>query len=398
MKTRIQELKTGPNKFVLMITHNNGRREKKRFATRAEAEKAELEYGGTAAALKKALKLGLDKKAAIELIANAALPPISIADTVRLTVATKAMSNRSERYLEHLKCETQRFAEAVGPDKPLQSITSGDVERWLAFQKSRSGGIATPSTRLGILQRISTMFEVAIEKGFLESNPVDRVERPQIVRKESRVFTVLETERLFAMCRPTDMRFLPWLTLSIFAGIRTEELEKLPWTAVRLEEREVVIDASIAKNRRRRVVRLEPIAVRWLQECQRLGEFVFESNFIGVRNEHSVRHAIARHRRRLCERAGVKWSQGVHRNTAATYLFALHADENKVGAMLGCSPKILHAVRSIVPADDCQRFWALSPAAVPNNPIPLPKGGRGIRKPGELSFATPLSQFSEEIR
>ena len=61
-------------------------------------------------------------------------------------------------------------------------------------------------------------------------------------------------------------RFLAWLVLGLFAGVRLNELDRLKWGDLDLDAGRLRIDAAASKVRQRRIVHLEPAAREWLYD------------------------------------------------------------------------------------------------------------------------------------
>ena len=59
-------------------------------------------------------------------------------------------------------------------------------------------------------------------------------------------------------------RFLAWLVLGLFAGVRPNELDRLKWGDLDLDAGLLRFDAAASKVRQRRIVHLEPAAREWL--------------------------------------------------------------------------------------------------------------------------------------
>src|SRR5439155_19141414 len=62
-----------------------------------------------------------------------------------------------------------------------------------------------------------------------------------------------------------DGRLLASVVLGLFAGIRSNEIMRLDWSAIDLDEGILTIGPQIAKKRRLRVLELLPGCVAWLK-------------------------------------------------------------------------------------------------------------------------------------
>jgi len=434
MKSHIIETKRrGKPGFELVINHppKGGVRKRERlwFKTRAEAESVEestkfqyREHGVIWSRLKpyeqvdimvcaaELRNLGTTIRGATEFYkANSGAAKhrtITLREMITITMQTKTTSNRRPRYLASLKSVLDRFAR--GRDSmPLHQVTPAMITDFLANQKGPGGkGQAQGSTLLGVIARLQAMFTLACKNNtYLEAgaNPMNHVEMPYVDAKTPVILAPDQAEKLLWVCRVTDRQFLPYVVLGLFGGIRPEELEKLRWRDIHLDDGEIVIEDGVSKTRQRRCFEIEPLLMAWLKPIVEGAadttakypyEYIFECEAKGDRlgrgeavekTMRTVRQCIRRHRKKLCKRAGIKWEQDILRKTCASFLMWKYDDnETKVAGMLGNSPKILHDhYRGIMRRKTGEQFEMLTPDKVRNTPIELPKGGQG-KKAGVL--------------
>lgn len=220
----------------------------------------------------------------------------------------------------------------------MASVTTAEIEVWLSqFQN--------PESRQTWLTRISVLFSFAVRRDYLPKNPCDKIERVTLDRKPPVIFTPEQSRTLLAMC-PTLCK--PWLVLTMFAGIRPDrEMRMLKWEHVNLKTATVqILFPKVRKHRR--IVALEPIAVKLLRQHPLKSGMVAPSKSTLRRFKRKMRAVLA----------FTKWPQDVTRHTAASYLMALHQDAGKVAARLGNSVSILMS-NYVVPVEkaNCETFW-----------------------------------------
>ena len=120
----------------------------------------------------------------------------------------------------------------------------------------------------------------AVKKGLLARNPVQRVDAPRPGRREMRVLTAEEAQRLLAAAAGT--RYHAILYMALATGARTGELLALRWQDVDLErgtmqitrtarffKAEGIVYGQPKTARSRRRVALSPDQVAVLRECRR---------------------------------------------------------------------------------------------------------------------------------
>jgi len=247
-------------------------------------------------------------------IKKAAPAECKAASVIAELLEAKRRANRRAVYLTSQRQYLTRFA-ARHPD--LAKVSDTEIEAWL-------GQFEHPSSRQTWLTRLSVLFSFAVRRGYLKVNPCTRVERVSVDRKVPAILTPEQAHALLASCRANSK---PYCILALYAGIRPAEIERLDWSDVDLETGTVRVDG---KTRRRRVVPLEPIAVRLLSQCPNRKGRVTPANITLRRWKRSARKLL-----------GGKWTADILRHTAASYLLGLYQEPGKVSYWLGNSPNIL---------------------------------------------------------
>jgi site-specific recombinase XerD len=257
-------------------------------------------------------------------------------------IAAKRSANRREAYLRNLETLVALFIR--GRERSdVSEFGLGDVEAFLPAHLS-------PVSRASRLGRISTWFAFCKSRGWVTRNPCDDVQSVTVERHAPVILSVSDCRRLVEGFGAEAPEGLACLVLGLFAGLRPSEAERMEWSAIDLQRGVVTVDAAASKVRRRRHVPLEPAAVEWLKEAQRLG---------------STLPLPSRTRRTLCDRMrGVmgwnEWPQDVLRHTAASHLVALHQDVARVALVLGNSPGVLLThYRNLVTPEECAAFWGI---------------------------------------
>jgi integrase len=258
----------------------------------------------------------------------------TVAQAIAELLAAKAAANRSQRYLTGLGYYLRQFAKGR-EDRPLAEFTSADIEAWMA----RYPGAYSRQTWL---MRLSTLFAFAVRRGHLDKNPCTRIERVKVDKLPPKILTPAHAAR-FLQSVPGVCR--AYLILGMYAGVRPEEIMRADWGAVNLDTKTIAIDG---KTRQRRIVPLEPKAVKLLQGC------VLQTGPLAPSLQ-----TLNRWKRAARAGLGLKrWPQDLLRHTAASYLLALHGDAGKVATMLGNSSSILLThYHEPVTAADCAAFW-----------------------------------------
>lgn len=277
------------------------------------------------------------------IVVRAAAPPLC--QVIEELVRSKDGSGRSHRYTQTLRIILDGFAR--GRDRiPISRVTSAEIEAWLASRNLAS----RPTLRA----RLSTLFRFAMRRGYIGSNPCERIEPVRLVRRPPTIFTVRQMAVALVWMRRRAPRALAWFVLSALCGLRPEEAERTAWNAI-VEEADglhVRVEAQTSKVRQRRIVTPLPAAAWWLRHARQIGSELPISS-------QARRYAC----RRLARRLGWKdWPKDVTRHTAASYWLSQVNDAAHVAEQLGHTVAELKAsYRALVPRSDAERFWRLIP-------------------------------------
>lgn len=204
-------------------------------------------------------------------------------------------------------------------------------------------------TRATAINRLSTLFAFAERRGYIERNPVDRLDRIILERKPPAILSPAAAAQMLAVAKLKEAALLGYLVLGLFCGIRPAEMDRMDWSSVDRGRGIIRIDAAASKIRRRRLVLMPSAAVAWLHDVPAVG---------AVSPKQKQRRL-----QRLAVRLEIEhWPHDILRHSAASYLLALHQDAGKVAMWLGNSPGILlRHYHELVSPEDCAAFWAIRP-------------------------------------
>ena len=160
--------------------------------------------------------------------------------------------------------------------------------------------------------RASVFFSWAKRQGFINQNPLDRLEVVKLDQAEPEILNVSQCKRLIQASVEHDPMFLPYFALALFQGIRPEECSRLKAKDIDLEREQITVSGAAAKTRNRRIVPLLPPTLSILSECPKTRWFDWQTNF--------------RRRRDALRRAAKlsKWPQDVLRDTAASHFYNIY--------------------------------------------------------------------------
>lgn len=257
-------------------------------------------------------------------------------------VACKQRANRRQNYVDELERVLNLFAKEVGA-LPISEVGPSDIESFLAPY--------SVATRATMLLKVSVLFYYAERMGYLQHNPMPRIERPIIELKAPAIMKPDEAKAMLGIVLASHPTMLLYIVLALFAGIRPCELDRMKTDDVDRHRKVVRVDAAASKIRSRRFVQLEPAACAWLDICDMAaGKPISPLNKPG--KLRLIAHSIG----------WEHWPHDICRHTAASYLLALYGDAGRVATRMGHTVGVLmRHYAELVSAEDCAAFWAIRP-------------------------------------
>jgi integrase len=271
----------------------------------------------------------------------------TVAEIVKRLVTEAEGNKRRDRTVRDLRLRLEQFAKTFG-DRQLASITREELAAWL------NDPTLGARSRINYAVKASQLYNFAIRNQWAEYNIAASIPRPTAEDAEPAIFTPEQAARLLEHAAEYDL--LPYVAIGLFAGLRTAELLRLDWSAVKLAERSIIIAAGVAKKRSRRVVEINDTLAAWLSSCAKHKGMVVE-----LPDERTLYKRLAK----LATAAGLeKWQNNGLRHSCASYSLALTGDAVRVAYQLGNSADMIHRhYKALVTKADADRFFALRPAA-----------------------------------
>ncbi len=227
----------------------------------------------------------------------------------------------------------------------MDSIAPLELEKWI---HSRGNSSTTAAT----YYRYARMFwRWAYKKQLIEHNTIERVDSP-VAKVRLNILTPAQMKDFLALDCPK------WLHVAFllggFAGLRTEELLRMDWSAVLHDEQSIHVRKGIQKNSggwaERYVDFTDPIKRR-LKDLKGSGKII-PVPFITFR------------RGRLSAAKSINlesWPANCLRHSFASYHLALHGDAGKTGHQMGhtSSAMVYRTYAQAVRRSETAAWWAL---------------------------------------
>lgn len=220
-------------------------------------------------------------------------------------------------------------------DKLVESVVSGESN----------------ATRKHYLRHVRMFFNWCIKHRYIRENPTVGIQ-VVIKRKEIQIYPPDEIERLLRLCESKFPSLLGYYCLTIFGGLRPSEAERVEWSDLNFEAKEVFVKPLGKTGSRRFVLKDTETLWGWL-------------NHIKAKFPNQPLNPVKNHenlQKKLRLEFGV-WIQDGLRHSFGTYYHNLIRNIPEVVYVMGNSIEIAkrHYVRE-VSKDWVDKFWALKPS------------------------------------
>jgi integrase len=279
----------------------------------------------------------------------------TVKDVIEEMLSKRLSNGRSAAYLQVQRSVLGVFAKGR-PDpsqKPFEerkihTIMSRDIEQWIAGNSDWK-----PRTRLNYQHDLSTLWNYALKHKYVAHNPLERLEAPIIPSEPPGILTVKQAKALLGAAlekRGGDM--LPFISIGLFAGLRSAEIERLDWSEIDLDDGLIEVTAKKAKTRQRRHVTLSDNLTAWLRKT---------TSRVGLVTPPGAAHdkVVA-----LAEGVGIKpWPRNALRHSFASYHLAKHKDAGRTALELGHANQnmLFRNYRELVKPTMAEDYWKLMP-------------------------------------
>jgi integrase len=279
--------------------------------------------------------------------------PTLIADALEEFATGKKKANRRAETVRNLR---QRINQIVllRPEGLVSEICADDLKAILHG--------TSPKNADNYRRAWSGFFRWAILNEYMERNPLDLIERPEVESGEIHFMTNAEVVALLdAATTLHGGELVPYVALFTFGGLRHTEIDRLHWSKIDFEDGTIRIDDAVAKTRRRRLIQMPRVGrsanlLAWLEPYR-----MERKPFVGKgwrKKFDSVKIAAG-----WGTGKGLRpWVQDILRHTAISNHFAHGQHEGQTASWAGNSPTMVHKFyKGLIKAKEAKVFWALRP-------------------------------------
>jgi len=207
----------------------------------------------------------------------------------------------------------------LGRDTPVRLVRPTDIDQW-----AKSMGKA-PRSYIKYISNASSFFSWAKRLGHVDFNPAKRLDLPKIDQKTPYVLSNEDVQKLLVESENKPI-LRCYLILSLFAGVRPNEIMRLKWSNIDLDNGTVTLDGNVTKTRSRRITHLLGNAAEALKKTNAL---------------HLCPKYPQSDLQRIATKAGVRLEKDCLRHTAASHMINVYRSMDEVAIQLGNTPGVL---------------------------------------------------------
>ncbi len=279
-------------------------------------------------------------------------PGASLVETLQqqmiASLEESAQASGSRRNVTGFRHDLTRFAAKFGR-KRIAEVSTEEIQTWL-----RGLGVG-PRRQDNIRAELVTFFHFARGRGHLQEELRTEPEKVPKLYKASGEISYYRPSELRRYFQQVDERWLPWLAIAAFAGLRSSEIGRLEWKDFDWTERRIYVPASKAlKVRRRRRVPMEDNLFAWLLPWHEATGRLYDLA--------DPNGAWTKATARLAEMAKIPWRNNNLRHSYGTFQMARHENFGQVAAWMGNSEsKVKSNYDGVASPTEAKEWFAISP-------------------------------------
>lgn len=300
------------------------------------AARALLPPGESLATALRGLRTQTRRRPAAELTGSAVLARLvaSLSETPPATAG-------EYRYRQGIRMDLGKF---VAAHPRLEQATAQTIREYLR-------GLAVgPRRRDNIRDEIVTLFRFAKTKDGGELFPADAITEPELVKRLDvpTAITTYTAEELRLLLKHVSPRWLPWLAIAAFAGMRPSEILRLDWSAFEWTDDPPAISLSKAVARKTNMERRAELGATlrlWLAPLRDAIGPIYGAT--DLPSENRLLDQLARETKRLgavlSEISGNPWhwKRDALRHSYGSYRYAQTKDFVRVADWMGNSVAVV---------------------------------------------------------
>jgi Integrase len=286
---------------------------------------------------------------------KAELAPITLPELVQKVMEDLRERKKSRRYLYDIGAKLARAARAFTGQ--VSNITTDDIDSWLKSLKGTSG-----RTKNNYRKALAVAFSFARKKGYLPRDKRTEAEFSTRYEDKGSEIGVYSPQQLDILLTHIERRFVPFVAIGAFAGLRSAEICRLTWDDIRWQHGDIELKKGKAKTANRRLVPLLPPLRAWLEPFRKKAGPVIE----GIRDEFDLAKQFRKAADAIVDAEGKPLVKLVHnglRHSFITYRLAVVKSAAEVSLEAGNSPSVIFKhYRELRTEQEGKEWFSVMPA------------------------------------
>lgn len=281
----------------------------------------------------------------------------TVQETLNHQLASARASGCGTRHIDTIESICGAFAADFRARK-VSTIKGPEIQAWLEARKvrtgKRKGEPISPTTFNSFKNYLSGLFAHAVDQGWTEGNPMQRVKARKVRERPVRLLSPGDLSRILAAA---DESLRPILAVQAFCPVRTAEASRLRWEDI-LPGGHLRIEASASKTGMRRTIPIRDTLLRYLLKRRKPSGFIYGGE-AGATPNALVQQIKARVRSAL---PGVAWGKNAMRASCVSYRLAETQDLQRTALEAGHTPDVLRSkYQQLTTPDEAARWFAVDP-------------------------------------
>jgi integrase len=217
----------------------------------------------------------------------------------------------------------------------------------------------SPRARENVRLKSSQFFNFCVRRKWITENPAADLAK-KIQTEDVEILGVEAAEELLhtALTGSHAASVIPYLCLSLFAGLRPGEAQQLKWEQVHFATGQIEVLKSTSKTKETRFVTLSSILTEWLLPFSKHRGPITGSNF--TKHWKAVRQSTG------YNPESNPWHVDILRHTFASYWLAIHQDRARLAEEMGNSADVIKRFyKRAISRQSAEAFWKLEPVLQP---------------------------------
>jgi integrase len=235
-------------------------------------------------------------------------------------------------------------------EKRLTEIDRAMVEDFVA------GLHLKPRGKFNVLLKLSQLLNWSMRQGWIAANAASEV-KVKVPQSDVEILSVPEVKALLRRAEESEQaqKIVPYLVVSLFAGLRPGEGQQLRWERIDLANKQIEVRAETSKVKETRFIEINPTLAQWLKPFRQKSGPIVASSFS---------------RDLAATRTNGNWPKDVLRHSFASYWLPCNPNRAALAETMGNSISVIKkSYRKAIAKRVAAEFWKIRPKGRAPKPV-----------------------------